>query len=131
MNTIILQDNYILIHCRFNRLDSSYAPVFRRTIEEEIKTAQMAVIIDLHDVEFIDSSGLGAIIGASKILHELLLCGIGENMKNFFRQTEADTILTYYKDVSSAVQAIRCRKGPHSCTCSTGGTESQIYSQCN
>lgn len=45
-------------------LDLQSAPVVRESLREVLSQDWKAIIIDLHDVEFMDSTGLGVLIGA-------------------------------------------------------------------
>src|SRR5436309_1151651 len=47
-------------------LDASTAPALRESLTELIATASGAIVIDLHELEFIDSTGLGLLVGAKK-----------------------------------------------------------------
>jgi len=117
------ENNYTLVSYGASRLDSGAAPLFQKTLQEQVvKKTPKAVILDLHDVEFIDSSGLSAIVSVFQALHtksELLVCGIGEQADKMFRSTKLDTIFARHQNSDSAIKALQCSKGVHACTCST------------
>lgn len=46
------------------RLDLTSVTTFRAAVARAIDDRQPTVIVDLHHVDFIDSSGLGALVGA-------------------------------------------------------------------
>jgi anti-anti-sigma factor len=48
------------------RLDMSSAPAFRSQVRELVTH----LVVDLHDVSFVDSSGLGAVIGGLKVARQ-------------------------------------------------------------
>jgi anti-sigma B factor antagonist len=50
------------------RLDLELAPAFRSRLQELIESGHRNLVIDLAEVSFIDSSGLGALISALKLL---------------------------------------------------------------
>ncbi|MDT8344373.1 MAG: STAS domain-containing protein [Thermohalobaculum sp.] len=50
------------------RLDAAVAGEFKRQMVELIDTGAAAIVLDFSAVEFIDSSGLGAVVGAFKHL---------------------------------------------------------------
>jgi anti-sigma B factor antagonist len=54
-----------------NRLDLQVAAEFRTALLQVIEAGQHRVIVDLGDVTFIDSSGLGALVSALKTLKML------------------------------------------------------------
>jgi anti-sigma B factor antagonist len=101
-NMIVRYDEY--------RLDAAAAPAFRKKLNEQIAMSNpKSVILDLRDVHYIDSSGIGAIIAFFQSLQskiQLLLCGIGEQIKKLFRSTKLDSIFIPYPDVASALEAV-------------------------
>ncbi|HKF74834.1 MAG TPA: STAS domain-containing protein [Candidatus Dormibacteraeota bacterium] len=48
------------------RLDMSTAPLFRERVRELVASGAAHLVVDLEDVTFVDSSGLGAVIGGLK-----------------------------------------------------------------
>jgi anti-sigma B factor antagonist len=54
-----------------NRLDLQVAAEFRAALLQLIESGQHRVVVDLGDVTFIDSSGLGALVSALKTLKML------------------------------------------------------------
>ena len=50
------------------RLDASIADAFKDSIRELIAAGDRQIIIDFTSIEFMDSSGLGALVGAMKIM---------------------------------------------------------------
>ena len=103
-------NNYTVIHCEETRLDASCAPEFIKTVckkLDELMDPVNTVIIDLKQVEFADSSGLGAIVLIfQKLQTKLLLCGIGEQVEKLIKITRLDSIFKYYQDIPSALQAV-------------------------
>ena len=92
-----------------NRLDSSSVSIFREKLAQ-VNTDNDAVIVDLTSIDFIDSSGLGAIIAVatSKRGHgELLLCGIKGNVRKMMELTRLHTVLPLYPSVTVAIEALR------------------------
>jgi anti-sigma B factor antagonist len=52
-------------------VDLYSAPQLRSTLDELVAAGARNIVVDLSDVDFLDSSGLGALIGALKHLREL------------------------------------------------------------
>ena len=50
------------------RLDASVADGFKDSIRELIHAGECQVIVDFSSIEFMDSSGLGALVGAMKLM---------------------------------------------------------------
>jgi len=53
------------------QIDLYFAPEFKTAIVQAIDDGMTELIVDLTDVDFIDSTGLGVLVGASKRLREL------------------------------------------------------------
>ena len=63
-------------------------------------------MLDLGKVDFIDSSGLGAIVAAMKQLgaqHRLELSDLNENVDKVFRLTRMDTVFRIHTSVGEAL----------------------------
>ena len=69
------------------------------------------LIIDLEKVEWMNSSGLGILIGAITTLRnndgELCLIHVSERVKNLFRITKLSEAFNVFDDLDSALQALR------------------------
>lgn len=103
------KNNYTVVYCKNSRLDAASAPAFRKTVCEQTGTEPKAVILDLKGIEFMDSSGLGAIISILQSLRTqtpLLLCGAGENIQKKINMTRLDSIFPMYKDVEAAARTV-------------------------
>lgn len=65
------------------------------------------VVLDLGRVEFVDSSGLGAIVAAMKQLEEgrrLELAGLAPLVDRVFRLTRLDTVFRIHRNLEEAMQ---------------------------
>ncbi len=104
-------NNCTVIHCEEARLDASCAPDFIKAVckkLDELTDPVKAIIIDLKQVEFADSSGLGAIVLIFQKLRaklKLLLCGISEQVERLMKATRLDRIFQWYQDIPSALQS--------------------------
>ena len=103
-------NNCTVIHCEETRLDASCAPEFIKAVckkLDELTDPVKAIIIDLKQVEFADSSGLGAIVLIfQKMRAKLLLCGIGEQVEKLIKATRLDSIFKWYQDIPAALKAV-------------------------
>lgn len=90
------------------RIDASVAIQFKDTMRKLTEDAPNRVILDLAQVEFIDSSGLGAIVASMKQLgadRKLDLSGLSVNVDKVFRLTRMDTIFGIFPDLETATKA--------------------------
>ena len=103
-------NNCTVIRCEETCLDASYAPEFIKAVCKKLDESSdtvKAVIIDMKQVEFADSSGLGAMVLIfQKLRAKLLLCGIGEQVEKLMKATRLDSIFKSYQDIPSALQAV-------------------------
>ena len=68
-----------------------------------------ALILDLTDMPYIDSAGIGAMVGAyvsnQKSGRTLSLVGVCERVRNAFKVTHVDDFFQYFDSVEAAEQA--------------------------
>lgn len=89
------------------RLTAVNAKTFKDEVSDLIDSGQKQLIVDFGDVSFLDSSGLGALVGVlKKVGHrgDLVLSGLGEDVAHMFKICRMDRVFTIYRDVETAVQ---------------------------
>lgn len=98
MNLTTREDNgRTVILVGEKRVDSVIALRFKDRLREMIGQAQPIVELDLSAVDFIDSSGLGAVIAVRKTLpagRTLELSGLTSSVARVFRLTRMDMMFT-------------------------------------
>ncbi len=93
-----------------DRIDAASAIQFKermRDLTHEI--AQPRVVLDLARVQFLDSSGLGAIVAVKKLLgsdRSFELAGLTPTVEKVFRLTRMDTIFTIHPSLADAVAQV-------------------------
>jgi len=88
------------------RIDASVAIRFKDRMRELSETAPGRVVLDLSAVDFIDSSGLGAIVAAMKQLGKdrpLELAGLTPTVAKVFRLTRMDSVFTIHASTNDAI----------------------------
>lgn len=89
------------------RLNMVSAPRFKAGVDDEVSAGNARLVIDLSGVEFIDSSGLGAIVGGLKAARQaggdLRIAAAGEQVQAVLALTNLDRILRPYDSVEDAV----------------------------
>ena len=85
------------------QLDVATAPEFRQVLVEAQYGGASQVLVDVAGVEFVDSMGLGVLIGAHKRArsHEgasLVIARPSERMRHLLELTGLDTVLTVVAD---------------------------------
>ena len=70
----------------------------RQRIVQYVQEGHVHIIIDLTEVDFIDSTGLGVLIGGLKRTRshggDLQCIGLSESLKEMFKLTGLDVVLT-------------------------------------
>lgn len=81
-------------------LDSPKANQFRQEISSIVDNGADIVLVDLKNVTFMDSSGLGALVLALKTVRaaggKLFICSINEQVKMLFELTSMDRVFEIY-----------------------------------
>jgi len=94
------------------RIDAAVAIRFKDRMRELTEAAPARVILDLAAVEFVDSSGLGAIVAAMKQLgpgRRLELAALSPTVAKVFRLTRMDTIFAIHDSAAAAVAPAAAR----------------------
>ena len=102
MNITVRQEGAALI-ARLDeaRLDAAVAIQFKDRMREIAAGAPDRVILDLSRVEFLDSSGLGAVSAVMKMLgpeRRLELAALGPAVERVVRLTRMDTVFTIHAE---------------------------------
>lgn len=88
------------------RLDAAGVLAFKDRLRDAVQQAQGRVVLDLGAVNFLDSSGLGAVVAARKFLQEgvgLELAALTPAVERVFRLTRMDSVFTIHPCVQDAL----------------------------
>jgi anti-sigma B factor antagonist len=92
-------------------LDVATAPRLRQEVHRVAGDLQPAIVLDLSGVDFLDSTGLGVIIGILKRVRtqggDLRLAGAPDRVRRVFEITRLDDILPMHADVDAAIEGAR------------------------
>lgn len=82
------------------------APLVKARIDALVAEGRCRIIVDLSGVDFIDSSGLGALIGGLKAARQeggdVRIAAAGKQVRAVLRLTNLDRILSPYPTVEEA-----------------------------
>ncbi len=101
-------DTTQVITVHSDRIDAAMAIQFKEDMRSTAQGGAPWVVLDLTDVEFIDSSGLGAIVASMKQLgseRRLDLAGLHPFVEKVFRLTRMDTVFKLYPTLDDALTA--------------------------
>jgi len=88
------------------RLNMVAAPQLRETVAQALRAGKLRLVIDLAQVEFMDSSGLGALIGALKTARhaggDLRIAAPNEQVNLVLALSNVERILKPYEHADTA-----------------------------
>ena len=91
------------------RIDAAVAVRFKNRMMELTEAPSERVILNLSHVEFLDSSGLGAVVGSMKQLgraRKLDLAGLNPTVEKVFRITRMDRVFRIFATTEMALEDI-------------------------
>jgi anti-sigma B factor antagonist len=91
------------------RLGADKAAAFKEAVGAFFAAGPAYIVLDLARVEFIDSSGLGAILGVLKRMpkeSELVICRPTDAVASMFKLTRMDRVFTICKTVDEALTTL-------------------------
>ncbi len=98
----------LVIAVNETRIDAAVAIDFKEAVRNAAETAGNPVILDLSQVTFLDSSGLGAVVAVMKLLgtdRPLELAGLTVPVAKVFRLTRMDSVFTIHPQPPGHLQA--------------------------
>ncbi len=99
--------NALVVTVKDQRIDAAVAVRFKDKMLELTTHPSERVILDMQNVEFLDSSGLGAVVGSMKQLgraRKLDLAALTPAVEKVFRITRMDRVFRIFPDVDAAQQ---------------------------
>ncbi len=88
---------------------------FQQKVRELVGIGKTKLIVDLHDVHYINSCGIGSLVGALTTLRraggEIFLAETTQEVRAVFETTQLQQIFRFHALVSEAVRAVDHRAG--------------------
>ncbi len=92
------------------RLDAAVAGAFKGYMVDVINQGNQKVVLNMERVEFVDSSGLTAIVSTLKTLGlaggEIVVCSINKNVTALFKLTRLDRVFKVFDDIDQACRVL-------------------------
>ena len=104
------KDGVLIIIPKVKRIDASVATDFKSKLMDFLENGDKVIVINLSEVDFIDSSGLGAMvlilrkIGADG---RIKLCKLKEGVKSIFELTRLDEVFEIHKSEEGALESLK------------------------
>ena len=99
--TVTPGNDSLMVHLNEPRLDAAIATPFKDRLRDVIRSTDQCVVLDMGKVDFMDSSGLGALIAVFKTLPDgrrMALANLRPNVDRVLKLTRMDTIFTILPD---------------------------------
>jgi len=103
-----MMDGQPVLHLKSDRLDAAVVLQFKDFFREIAEKGAQRLILDMKDVQFMDSSGLGAVVAAMKSLgpgRKLDLANLTQTVEKVFKLTRMDTVFKIYPTVDDAIKS--------------------------
>jgi anti-sigma B factor antagonist len=104
------ENGILILTLNDERLDAQLAVSFKDKLSEFINSGNRAIVINLSSVNFIDSSGLGAIVSCLKLMGSkgrLALFGLSPPVASMFQLTRMDRVFALYTTEEQAIEAVQ------------------------
>jgi anti-sigma B factor antagonist len=91
------------------RIDASVSTEFKGKMVDWINQGNRRIVLDLSLVDFIDSSGLGAIVSSLKTIGndgDLVVCCIRETVMSLFKLTRMNRVFQIFAAQTEAIEAL-------------------------
>lgn len=101
------QGDLMVVRVRESRIDAAVAIQFKDRMRDVLADAPARVVLDLQQVGFLDSSGLGAVVAVMKLLgpdRRLELAGLTPTVQKVFRLTRMDSVFLIHPAVPDALR---------------------------
>lgn len=103
------KDNVTIIELRGSIKTNEDYDIFKSAIDQAIEKGTPKVLLNFRDVNFINSSGLGRLILAAKIISEdhgqLKITDLSEDLRELFVFTRLDSKIPIYSSEEEALSA--------------------------
>jgi anti-sigma B factor antagonist len=90
-------------------VDLSRSPKLRNALRDAQSSRPKRVVIDLSDVEYMDSSGVATLVEAYQVARrngsKMVLCGLMDRVKSIFEIAKLDSVFTITADRAGALKS--------------------------
>ncbi|HDH57995.1 MAG TPA: anti-sigma factor antagonist [Bacteroidetes bacterium] len=104
-----LQDDTLVLEVKGKVMGGPDATIFQNTIKSEIANGHKRFVFDLGGVDWMNSSGLGILIGGLTTIKnaggDLKLANVTDKIKSLFMITKLVTIFDSYETVEEALKS--------------------------
>ncbi len=103
------QFNCAIINLKGNVMGGPHAETFREELHDLIEEGKTNVIVNLGKVKFMNSSGLGLLIGGMTTMRnaggDLVICEADKKIRDLLMVTKLISVFQHYRTLDEAVEA--------------------------
>jgi len=111
LNILVYRENsYTVLTIENRRLEASVVPEFKLQMKKIIDRSCKQIILDIGKLDFMDSSGLGALVSVKKTLSEhgeVVIIGASGIIFDLFKVTRMDHVFTLCDSLEEARQQLQ------------------------
>jgi anti-sigma B factor antagonist len=111
LTSSVLYDDGVALVALVGELDLSVVGLLDAAVQEVVAAGLHLVVVDLSGLTFCDSSGLGGLLRASRVVRSaggtLLVAGAHDAVQRLLQLTSMERAITIVPDVSAALTALR------------------------
>jgi anti-sigma B factor antagonist len=103
------EDGALVVWPVDKRLDARSVAEFKTQMAELVAAGHRRLVLNISEIEFIDSSGLGGIVSILRQLGGngiLVICGARDTVLTMFKLTRLDKVFEMFADEQEAVAAL-------------------------
>jgi len=103
------QNGVTVIKPQLKRIDASVATEFKSKLLDLVDRGNEKIVINLSEVDFIDSSGLGVLVLVLRKLGpdgKIRLCKVNDSVRSIFELTRLNEVFNIHKTVEGAVEGL-------------------------
>jgi anti-sigma B factor antagonist len=97
------------------RMDAQVSGLLKERIKELLDKGATELVLDLKGLEFLDSSGLGALVSCLRRIREkkgeIRLAGLRPEVRSIFDITRVSRLFPIFETVEDALKASKKKKG--------------------
>ena len=105
-------DDILIVQPMVKRIDSASAADFKATIVDYINNGNMKIVLNLANVDFIDSTGLGMIISTLKSLGSnggMSICCLSNIVNSLFTLTRMNKVFEITLSEEEAIEKAKAK----------------------
>lgn len=105
-------DDFLVLKLNSPRIDTINSSNFREKVLKFIKDGKQKILLDLSDVSFIDSAGMGALIGIYRGMpnkNDLLFCGVDRKLAHTFYYVGIMGLIHMFPNEAEALSSYKAK----------------------